>query len=100
MVSDQVVGEGRAEGEDSEHVVVSGGPRGRQPPFRKCFFTPQATPKHPCLGPVDTGQPELLKAMTDMFMSGVMPLSHGEYPHCLGCQIVSVFYNYDERSEE
>ncbi len=93
--------EARAEGEGSERDTVSRGPRGGTPlPTRKCFFTPQSTPKHPCLGPVDTGQPELLKAMTDMFMSGAMPLPHGEYPHCLGCQIVSVFYNYDERSEE
>ncbi len=90
--------EGRAEGEDSERDTVSGGPRGRQPPFRSCAFN-QAHCGGSAGGETLERQ-EMLLTRTAAFMSGVMPLSHGQYSLCMGCQIVSVFYNYDERSEE
>ncbi len=94
------LGYGSGAGSDAERS--DGGERGRGvkgPRFpASCAFN-QAH----CDGSAGGGSPEqqeMLLTRTAAFMSGVMPLSHGQYHLCMGCQIVSVFYNYDERSEE
>ncbi len=84
MSTDQVVREGRAEGDDAEQVVF------HPSEARACAFN-QAH----CGGSAGGEtwkRTDTLIGMTDMFMSGALPLSHGQYPSCLGCQIVSVFY--------